>query len=46
MNERFPHWAETIEYWLVHDIDKTSATVALEQIEQQILQLIEQLAQS
>ncbi|BAY15037.1 protein-tyrosine-phosphatase (plasmid) [Nostoc sp. HK-01] len=46
MNERFPHWAETIEYWLVHDIDKTSATVALEQIEKHILQLIEQLTQS
>ncbi len=46
MNERFPRWADTIEYWLVHDIDKTSATVALGQIEQHILELIEQLAQS
>jgi len=46
MNERFPHWAETIEYWLVHDIDKTSALVALGQIEKNLLQLIEQLAQS
>ncbi|MBD2364733.1 low molecular weight phosphatase family protein [Anabaena minutissima FACHB-250] len=46
MNERFPHWAGVIDYWLVHDIDKTSATVALGQIEQHILQLIEQLAQS
>lgn len=46
MNERFPHWADAIEYWLVHDIDKTSAIVALGQIEKHILQLIEQLAQS
>lgn len=46
INERFPQWAETIEYWLVHDIDKTSATVALGQIEKNLLQLIEQLAQS
>ncbi|WP_265276795.1 hypothetical protein [Nostoc sp. KVJ3] len=46
MNERFPQWADAIEYWLVHDIDKTSASVALGQIEQHILQLIEQLAQS
>ncbi|MHC5675524.1 arsenate-mycothiol transferase ArsC [Nostoc sp.] len=46
MNERFPHWADAIEYWLVHDIDKTSATVALGQIEKNLLQLIEQLAQS
>lgn len=46
MNERFPQWADAIEYWLVHDIDKTSAIVALGQIEKHILQLIEQLAQS
>ncbi len=46
MNERFPHWADAIEYWLVHDIDKTSATDALGQIEKHILQLVEQLAQS
>jgi protein-tyrosine phosphatase len=42
----FPCGAETIEYWLVHDIDKTSASVALGQIEKKLLQLIEQLAQS
>lgn len=46
MNERFPQWADAIEYWLVHDIGKTSATVALGQIEKHILQLIEQLAKS
>ena len=46
MNERFPQWIDTIEYWLVHDIDKTSALVALEQIENNLLQLIEQLAHS
>ncbi|WP_375496477.1 hypothetical protein [uncultured Nostoc sp.] len=46
MNERFPHWADAIEYWLVHDIDKTSATVALGQIEKNLLQLIEQLVRS
>lgn len=33
INERFPQWADEIEYWLVHDIDKTSASVALGQIE-------------
>lgn len=46
MNERFPQWIETIEYWLVHDIDKTSAPEALGQIEKNLLQLIEQLAQT
>lgn len=46
MNERFPQWVDATEYWLVHDIDKTSALVALEQIENNLLKLIEQLAQS
>lgn len=46
MTERFPQWVNAIEYWLVHDIDKTCATVALEQIEKNILQLIEELAQN
>lgn len=40
MNERFPKWAEKIEYWLVHDIDKTSASEALGKIEKNLLQLI------
>ncbi|KAF3888149.1 MULTISPECIES: arsenate-mycothiol transferase ArsC [Nostocales] len=46
MNERFPQWTEKIEYWLVHDIDKTSPLEALGQIEKNLFQLIEQLAQS
>ncbi|MUG92980.1 low molecular weight phosphatase family protein [Scytonema sp. UIC 10036] len=46
INERFPQWADKIEYWLVHDIDKTSALEALGQIEKNLFQLIEQLAQS
>lgn len=46
MSERFPRWVDAIEYWLVHDIDKTSAPEALGQIEKKLLQLIEQLTQS
>ncbi|WP_373529814.1 low molecular weight phosphatase family protein [Nostoc sp.] len=46
MNERFPQWIDAVEYWLVHDIDKTSAPEALGQIEKNLLQLIEQLAQT
>lgn len=46
MNERFPQWADAIEYWLVHDIDKTSPSEALGQIEKNLLQLIEQLINS
>jgi protein-tyrosine phosphatase len=44
MQERFPQWLDTIEYWLVHDVDKTSAQEALAQIEQKVIQLIEELA--
>ncbi|WP_414545789.1 low molecular weight phosphatase family protein [Nostoc sp. CCY0012] len=46
MNERFPKWVDAIEYWLIHDIDKTLAIDALAQIEHNVLQLIKQLAQS
>ncbi|MBW4643054.1 MAG: low molecular weight phosphatase family protein [Goleter apudmare HA4340-LM2] len=46
MNERFPQWVDKIEYWLVHDIDQTSPAAALEKIENNLLQLIQQLAQS
>ncbi|AFY99261.1 low molecular weight phosphatase family protein [Calothrix sp. PCC 6303] len=45
MQERFPQWADKIEYWLVHDIDKTAANEALVQIEMNILDLIRQLTQ-
>lgn len=46
MHERFPQWVDAIEYWLIHDIDKTSATEALTQIEIHILELIKQLTHS
>ena len=43
MAERFPHWAEAVEYWLVHDAGKTPPESALEQIEQHVQQLVERL---
>jgi protein-tyrosine phosphatase len=46
MRERFPQWVDKIEYWLVHDIDKTFPQEALGQIETNLLQLIAQLTQS
>lgn len=46
MQERFPQWTDKIEYWLVHDIDKTSVNEALGQIEVSVLNLIPQLTQS
>jgi protein-tyrosine phosphatase len=45
MEEKFPQWTDKIEYWLVHDIDKTSVNEALGQIEVSILDLIQQLKQ-
>ena len=41
--ERFPHWADAVEYWLVHDAGRTLPESALEQIEQRVQQLIERL---
>ena len=40
MEQRFPEWAEAIEYWLVHDIDKTSPDLALAEIERLVCDLI------
>jgi protein-tyrosine phosphatase len=42
--ERFPTWKDVIEYWLVHDVESTLRDSALQQIEYNIEQLIEQLA--
>ncbi|NJL60729.1 MAG: low molecular weight phosphatase family protein [Methylacidiphilales bacterium] len=40
MAERFPKWLNEIEYWLVHDIDKTGVEEALGQIEINVMRLI------
>jgi protein-tyrosine phosphatase len=45
MAERFPEWLDNIEYWLVHDIDKTGVEEALGQIEINITRLLEELIQ-
>ncbi len=46
MVERFAEWVDNIEYWLVHDIDKTAADEALAQIEVNVIRLIEELKKS
>jgi len=46
MLERFPQWLDKVEYWLVHDIDRTSAADALGQIEINIQKLISELVNS
>ncbi|BAY65771.1 protein tyrosine phosphatase [Calothrix brevissima NIES-22] len=45
MIERFPQWVDVIEYWLVHDIDKTPPLEALGEIEKKLMQLVEELRQ-
>lgn len=45
MRDRFSQWADKIEYWLVHDVDKTTAVEALGQIEQKILLLMNTLSE-
>ncbi len=45
MVERFPQWVDNIEYWLVHDIDKTGVDEALGQIEAKVINLINKLEQ-
>jgi protein-tyrosine phosphatase len=45
MVERFPGWAERIEYWEIHDIDQAHPGDALPQIEREVLALIRRLSQ-
>ncbi|MEM6399275.1 MAG: low molecular weight phosphatase family protein [Cyanobacteria bacterium P01_D01_bin.116] len=44
MQERFFQQMDNIEYWLIHDIDKTSPQEALEKLEKKVEKLIEYLA--
>ena len=43
MLERFPKWVDNIEYWQVHDLDKTSPSEALQKIADSIQELIGEL---
>jgi hypothetical protein len=38
--ERFPQWLDVVEYWKVHDVDKTFPPVALQQIVKNIHHLL------
>ena len=44
MEERFLKWVDKIEYWLIHDIDKTSPEEALGELEKKLQKLIENLS--
>ena len=43
MLERFPNWADRIEYWQVCDADVMPASVALAAIDQQIEALLSRI---
>ena len=43
MLERFPHWADRIEYWQIHDLDCAEPDVALAELESRVRALIERL---
>lgn len=43
IKERFPEFIDSIEYWLIHDIDKTSPQEALGELEKKIKELIKTL---
>lgn len=43
MQSRFPEWEHQIEYWLVHDLDRSTMDVALKQLEAHIQRLVAEL---
>lgn len=44
LNERFPGWAERVEFWAVHDLDVATPDVALPEIERRVRALLDRLA--
>ncbi|MEM7143767.1 MAG: hypothetical protein AAF591_01450 [Verrucomicrobiota bacterium] len=45
MLEKFPQWAGRIQYWQIHDIEDEPAAAALPKLEEQILHLLQTLAE-
>ena len=43
-DRRFPHWADRVEYWHIHDLDGTPATEACTMIAREVDRLIARLA--
>lgn len=42
--QKFPHFADRITYWHVHDLDMALPEDAIFQLEQHIMQLLDELA--
>ena len=45
MRQRFPHWAERIEYWHVHDLDAADPGDACAEIERLVRELVRELGE-
>jgi protein-tyrosine phosphatase len=43
MAEQFPHWADRIEYWQIHDIDCAPPEEAIPLLEQHVRSLVQRL---
>jgi protein-tyrosine phosphatase len=44
MLERFPQWAQRIDYWHIHDLDCSEPEIALVELENQVRGLVARLA--
>ena len=44
MRERFPHWADRIEYWHVHDLDAAHPHEACAEIERLVRGLVDKIS--
>lgn len=45
LEERFPGWADRVEYWHVHDVEFESPATALTTLEQHVRKLVRRLAE-
>lgn len=43
MDAEYPHWADEVEYWHVHDVDQTAAEEALPTLDRMVERLLERL---
>jgi protein-tyrosine phosphatase len=43
LTERYPAWPDRVEYWHIHDLDKSGPVEALREIEQNVLALMAEM---
>jgi protein-tyrosine phosphatase len=44
MQDRFPHWADRIEYWHIHDLDCAEPDEALVELQAKVTELVDRIA--